>query len=249
MSATRHRLWLEALSPGSLVLGGERAHYLRGVLRLGAGDELTIYAGDGQRARAVVKLVTPDTVELVVSDVERAPAAALDLTVALPAPKGERADWAVEKLTELGVARIVWITTERTVVVPRGQSRAARWQRLAEAAAKQAGRAQTPRLDGPLPLDELLASPADRRFLAHPGGAPLVHELAAAGDFASAILLVGPEGGFTAAEVLRARASGYIGVGLGLFTLRMETAVIAGASILSCAAQREARVAPEASTP
>jgi 16S rRNA (uracil1498-N3)-methyltransferase len=245
VSSTRHRLWIETLAAGPLVLDGERAHYVRAVLRLGAGDELSIYAGDGQRGRATVRAVTPETVALVVSDVGPAPAAALALTVALPAPKGERADWAVEKLTELGVARIVWITTERTVVVPRGQSRAARWQRLAEAAAKQAGRARTPGLEGPVPLDELLASEAERRYIAHPGGAPLVDELASADDFASAILLVGPEGGFTEAEVLRARASGYIAVGLGLFTLRMETAVIAGASILSCAAKG----GREASTP
>jgi 16S rRNA (uracil1498-N3)-methyltransferase len=247
VNPTRHRLWLEKLAPGQLVLGGERAHYLRGVLRLGVGDELAVYAGDGQRGRATVRAVSPDVVELVVSDVGPAPASAIELTVAVPAPKGERADWAVEKLTELGVARLVWITTERTVVVPKGQNRAARWQRLAEAAAKQAGRARTPRLDGPVSLDEVLAMPAERRYIAHPGGPPLVHEVASTGEFASAILLVGPEGGFTEAEVLRARASGYIAVGLGLFTLRMETAVIAGAAILSGAAA--ALDGREASTP
>ncbi len=231
----RHRLWLERLARGPLSLGGASAHYLRDVLRLGPGDELTLLGGDGHRATAVVRAVSADAVLLEVGELEAAPASGLELTVALPAPKGERADWAVEKLTELGVTRIAWITTERSIVVPNpaGQ-RASRWQRLAEAAAKQAGRARTPAIVGPHDLDETLRWAAETRYIGSRGGIPLVHELAVSAPGASAILLVGPEGGFTEAELSRARASGYIGVGLGLHTLRMETAAIAGAAILLC---------------
>jgi 16S rRNA (uracil1498-N3)-methyltransferase len=230
-SHVRYRLWLESLDEGPLVLTGERAHYLRRVLRVTRGTELTVLGGDGRLARATVAGVQAAAVELVVEAPQSAPPLALELTVAVAAPKGERADWLVEKLTELGVAQIVWTNTCRSVVAPRGHgTRAQRWQRLAQAAARQAGRARAPLIAGPLELEEVLRLGAERRYIATPSGTPLVHALALKAT--RAILLIGPEGGFTFEELSQARDSDYLPASLGSYTLRVETAAIAGAAML-----------------
>lgn len=237
-SPPRHRLWVEHITPGCLIVTDDRARYLRNVLRLSRGGMVRLMAGDGYTATAEITNMQPESVELAVGVITTAPRASLELTVALPTPKGERADWLVEKLTELGVARIAWIMTARTVVVTRaGGQRSERWQRLAEAAAKQCGRAQVPQLLGPLAQDEILHYQATTRYIGVPGGPPLVRQLAVAPSADTAILLLGPEGGFTDDEAVRAQQSGYLPVGLGLHTLRMETAAIAGAAMLLCDVQ------------
>ena len=231
----RHRLWVANLSPGRLVLSGDSAHYLRVVLRLSAGDQVALMSGNGQVATANLMLLQRDSAELEVGEITPAPKVRLELTVAVPTPKGERADWLVEKLTELGVARIVWMITARSVVVAKqGTQRAERWSRIAQAAAKQSGSARTPTIEGPLALDAILGYQAATRYIGARGGVPLVHELALAPPAATSLLLIGPEGGFADDELERAQQSGVVAVGLGVYTLRMETAALAGASMLLC---------------
>jgi 16S rRNA (uracil1498-N3)-methyltransferase len=249
-SVPRHRLWVGHLETGSLVASDEQAHYLLHVLRLTRGDGLCVVAGDGYTAVARLADITGETVTLEVGPLTPTRKACLELTVAVPTPKGERADWLVEKLTELGVARIAWIVTARTVVIAKpGGQRAERWQRLAQAAAQQSGSALVPAIAGPLALGEILQYQATTRYIAARGGVPLVHQLAVAPPMGSAIMLLGPEGGLTDDEVSQARHSGYQPVGLGLHILRMETAALAGAAMLLCAAADTALTAsgrPEA---
>jgi 16S rRNA (uracil1498-N3)-methyltransferase len=135
--------------------------------------------------------------------------------------------WLVQKATELGVARIVPITAERVVARPgaaRGEERRARWERIARAAVKQSRRAIAPVVEAPRRLADLLAETPgpDTIWLCLPG-AP---SPAAAGPPPPArlLILVGPEGGFSAPEVEAARAAGARPVGLGPRTLRSESA-------------------------
>jgi len=160
--------------------------------------------------------------------------------VALAAPKGARADWAVEKLTELGVARILWLECERSVVKPRA-GRLERWRRIAASAAQQCGRADLPEIEGPLALEDVLERAAvGLKLIAQRGeGGDLNRENAdrlrprgSPPDSARGVLLIGPEGGFTRHELESAKKAGYTSISLGIWTLRSETAAVAGAAAL-----------------
>jgi len=233
------RLWLERLAAGRVRLDDEQTHYLSHVRRLGVGDEVLLLGGDGQAARAAIVHGEPGALWLEVASPTPQPPPALELSIALATPKGERSDWAVEKLTELGVARIVWLATARGVVTPRqGGHREERWQRLALAAAQQAGRTRAPELCGPMPLCVALARPVELKLVADPSGEPLVTWLGRslggrAAAPRSAQVLIGPEGGFCADELMQAAQAGYTAVGLGGLILRVETAAVAAAAVLA----------------
>jgi 16S rRNA (uracil1498-N3)-methyltransferase len=132
----------------------------------------------------------------------------------------------VEKLTELGVAELHLLETTRTVVHP-GESKVDKLNRYVIEASKQCGRNRLMRIVGPRPWAEVLRDPQfpPSRWIAHPGAASVLPS----GDYAYAI---GPEGGFTQAEVAAALDSGWQGIGLGPRILRIETAALALASHL-----------------
>jgi 16S rRNA (uracil1498-N3)-methyltransferase len=145
--------------------------------------------------------------------------------------KGERMDWCVQKLVEVGVDRIVLVPAERSVVRLDGEraaSRQARMAAIAREAAKQSHRAAVP----PVELAELaaaLAVPAALRLVCHPAAArPLRDHLATRAG--SAAILVGPEGGLAPGELERAEAAGFEAVSLGRGVLRAETAGVAAVS-------------------
>ncbi len=152
------------------------------------------------------------------------------LTVGFALQKGERPEWAVQKLTELGVDRIVTFTTARTVVRPDeagAARRNVRLQRIARAAAAQCRRLTLPAVEGPVPYETVLAGSPPGLVVAEPGGPPMTAT--------TTCVLVGPEGGFTPEEL--ALAPGL--VGLADTVLRAETAaVVAGAYLVALRAGR-----------
>jgi 16S rRNA (uracil1498-N3)-methyltransferase len=178
---------------------------------------------------------------------ETEPRAAVWLAVALL--KGEKLEWVVQKGTELGTAGFLFLRTERAVVQAgeeRWSARRERYARIAREAAEQCGRVRVPPVEGPLPFADALARAAefDHRLLAHEGSfVPLKEALGipppgplpevergrarSAASPRSAILFVGPEGGFTPAEVGAAGGAGVRVVSLGARVLRAETAALA----------------------
>jgi 16S rRNA (uracil1498-N3)-methyltransferase len=218
---------------GRIRLEGDESHHLSRVRRLGPGDVVEVFDGDGFATRAEVSEAGKGWVELVavgrpLPDRE----AACPLTLATAVPKGERFDWLVEKATELGVDRLVPIVTERSVVDPRG-AKLDRLRRLIVEASKQCGRNRLMTLDRPLPWTVWLAegSAAIPRLIAHPGGVSLP-SWPRARQGQRAALAVGPEGGFTEAEVEAARSAGWHVVSLGPTLLRIETAGLAGSAAI-----------------
>jgi 16S rRNA (uracil1498-N3)-methyltransferase len=199
---------------------GERAElserdrrHLERVLRMRSGDLCEVVAGGRvHRAR-----VAEDGLELLEPLAGRptAPPVAVWLAQA-----GARADTAVEKLTELGVARIGALVCERS---KDARPRLERWRRVAEAAAKQSGRDELPAIEGPGAFGEVVGPEA---IVLAAGGRPL-GELVGGGG---ATLLVGPEAGFSDAELALARAAGAGVAGLGTPRLRSETAAVVGAA-------------------
>jgi 16S rRNA (uracil1498-N3)-methyltransferase len=220
------------LAPGPVVLTGAEAHHLATVMRCRPGDAVCVFNGDGAEYPAIVVEVHKRQVVLEVSR-HHNPQRELTfrLEVAAPMPKGDRGDFLVEKLTELGVTRFVPLKTQRSVVHPR-DTRLEKLQRTVIEASKQCGRNLLMEV-GPLTdwadycRDAELPS---LRLLAHPG----MDSPPSRGD-ADVTVAVGPEGGFIDDEVAAAQAAGWRGVGLGPRILRVETAALALAVLVASA--------------
>jgi 16S rRNA (uracil1498-N3)-methyltransferase len=227
-----HRLYVapEQLGEGEVLLQPEQTHYLRDVLRLQPGAALEVFDGLGGRWRAV--LVAPGAVELGEKLLPRA--RAIDVIIAQALVKGEKMDLIVQKCTELGASRIVPIAAERSVIKldeARGREKAARWQKIAQEAARQSGRDDVPEVDPPLPFEALIEVARGRTALVLDPLAQ-VRLSARAQDVDRLLLAVGPEGGFSESELERAAAARFTRVGLGPLVLRTETAALAALAVI-----------------
>jgi len=217
-----------AIAHGQVGIEGEELRHLR-TFRLRVGDELVVFDGSG--AEYVVRLteVGRRLARGAVLHVDRPEReASVHLVLAPALLKGPRMDTLVEKATELGVARLAPIVTDR--VVARGEHRE-RWERIVAAAAKQCGRTRLPIVDSPCPLAQRLAEPEPGLRLVAWEAERLtrVADLPAVAD--SALLVTGPEGGFTAGEIELARRHDCRLVGLGARILRAETAAIVAVAL------------------
>jgi 16S rRNA (uracil1498-N3)-methyltransferase len=218
------------LALGPIVLHGPEAHHLATVSRLRRGDQVILFNGDGREYAAEVAVVERKTVTLRVLGIESTSRELpFRLIVAAPLPKGDRAQFLLEKLTELGVATFVPLRSRRSVVHPR-ETRLDKLERYVIEASKQCGRNALLRVE-PLSDWEEFCRREDLpayRVLAHPGGAALL--TAVEEDVAVA---VGPEGGWMRDEVALAEGAGWRQAGLGRRTLRVETAALVLAARLS----------------
>jgi len=223
------------LQPGPIDLTGAEAHHLAAVCRLRPGDALCLFNGDGREYPARVVDVQRRFVSLeVLAVADPARELPFSLTAVAPLPKGDRAQFLIEKLTELGVSNYVPLSTERSVVQPR-DTRIEKLQRYVIEASKQCGRNALMRIE-PLVNWESYCCRDDlpqMRIVAQPSGrCPSEVQPGGHGDGA-AVVAVGPEGGFTAAEVAAANAAGWISVDLGPRILRIETAALVLVSWMS----------------
>jgi len=235
-----------------LVVAGEGHRHLARVLRVGRGESVTLFDGTGSEVEAEVVRVGARETELQVTagarraGVSTAPAVAITLLTAIP--RGERMDLLIEKACELGVARVVPVVAERSVVRPgAGTPRRRRWEKIAREAARQCGRADVPRVDEPLPLAVALAAPdlpatrfalweAERTQSLRARLAAAVATGPSGGPRSAVALLVGPEGGFPAGEIDTAAAAGFVPVSLGPRILRVETAAIVAVALVQASA-------------
>jgi 16S rRNA (uracil1498-N3)-methyltransferase len=239
------RLHVPILSRDIIRLDDRQSHHARDVLRLALGGRVELFDDAGRSAEGVIVSLA-ETVEVRVEAVRQAEAGGLELTVAAAVPKGNRADWMVEKLSELGVARFVPLAAERSVARPEGKGKAERWRRLAEESAKQCRRTGVMRIEGLTELSECLAGYEGVGWYCSTGpGAVGMSE--AAGRWIAGekrlVLLVGPEGGWTEAEERLMSGRGLTAVSLGVTILRTETAAIAAVAgvraLLGAAAEPE----------
>jgi 16S rRNA (uracil1498-N3)-methyltransferase len=213
------------LGHGPVLLQGPEAHHLTTVCRFRPGDRVALFNGDGREYIAEVESADRKRVALTIVEV-LAPRRELPfrLELAAPLPKGDRADFLIEKLTELGVTDFVPLRTERSVVHPR-ETKLDRLQRAVIEASKQCGRNVLMRIHELTDWTQYCRKPGGpaARFIAHPAGP--------AGGFENLTgdrcCVVGPEGGFTEEEIAAALAAGWQQVGLGPRILRLETAALA----------------------
>ena len=211
------------LAPGPVVLDGPEAHHLAVVCWQRPGSVVCLFNGDGRQYPARVEEVGKRAASLEVLAVEE-PSRELPfrLEIAAPLPRGDRAQFLLEKLTELGVAAFVPLHTVRSVVHPR-ETKLDKLQRHVIEASKQCGRNTLLRI-APLVEWERYCHREDLpglRIVAHPGASSEAWPTGQDVAFA-----LGPEGGFTDEEITMARAAGWRVVGLGPRILRVETAAL-----------------------
>ena len=245
-----HRFYIppEAWDLAALRLDESESHHALGVLRLEHGDKVVVFNGRGQEATA---LITPDgtrrEVRLTTLHQAKSPPLASRITLAQAVPKGKNMDLIVQKATELGATAIAPLLSERTVTRLEGDESAAakqaKWQAVVIEAAKQCGQNWLPAVAPPRTLKDFFAQEAgfglmliaslqpDARHLR-----PILEEYAGGHGGkrpASALVLVGPEGDFTPAEINLAKSAGCRAITLGPIVLRTETAAIYCLSVLS----------------
>jgi 16S rRNA (uracil1498-N3)-methyltransferase len=222
-------------------LDGPEAHHLLHVMRAAAGDRVTLFDNSGAEFDAQIEKLGRASVELNIverREIDRELPFTLEVGVALP--KGDRQKWLVEKLTELGVATLVPLATTRGVAQPT-DSALERLHRAAIEAAKQCGRNRLMQIKTPQSWNDWLSQPPPpiaggprppncHRLLAHPNGIPLADLPISA--LHPTQLAIGPEGGFTDAEIAAAADAGWQTVSLGPRILRVETAAIALAATI-----------------
>lgn len=212
-------------------LADSEAHHFLHVMRGGVGDRVTLFDGSGREFDAEVVETSRRDVTLALrscEEIDREPAVELTLGVALP--KGDRQKVLVEKLTELGVARLVPLATERSVAAPKA-SGLEKLRRAVVEASKQCGRNRLMAIEEPIALSQFLQeTEADARWIGHPYDRAQPQAIAGG----SCAVAIGPEGGFSEGEVAAALDAGWDGVSFGKSILRIETAAIAAAAIVTC---------------
>jgi 16S rRNA (uracil1498-N3)-methyltransferase len=227
------------LASGTLTLRGDEHHYLSKVRRLAVDDTVTLFDGEGSQAQARIVAIDAEQSELLVDAPSAMPLPPFALTIAPALIKGERMDLAITKMVELGVRCIRPLTTERTIVrlkADRAQARHKRFESLALAAARQSQNPHPAKIEPIRPFSEVVAAADDYDLKLIPCLSQAVvplEEALPSSETRSAMVLIGPEGGFSGDEVQLAEARGFVPVSLGPRTLRAETACIAVATILS----------------
>ncbi len=224
---------------GDRALLDRAAHrHLIKVLRLGPGEPLEIFDGTGIAIDARIVAVGATSVEVTLGARRQLPAPACAITLLAAPPRGERMDLLVQKTTELGVGRIVPVESTRATVKASPHQRA-RWQSIANEAARQSGRADVPVVTQTLPLGAAVAQEgahAQARLMLWEGERRRALGAALTGRPQAVALLVGPEGGFAPEEASLASSAGFVAVGLGPRVLRSETAAIVAVALAQAAA-------------
>lgn len=231
------RAYCELMLTDDVVVDDTEAHHLLHVLRFKPGDQLQLFDGCGMEADAVVTRISRREVFCTVttrrqtSQTDR-----VGVTVIASPPKADRLKWMVEKLTEIGVARLMLLQSDRTEVTPR-ESRKEKLRSSVIAACKQCRRNELMQLVPMQTLTSILDDVESARlpgelWVAHPAPSMLALSSDAVMPMSSRLLLIGPEGGFTDAELQAALNAGARMISWPHAILRIETAAIVFATQL-----------------
>ena len=222
---------------GLFELPPEAAHHAARVLRLREGDRVEMFDGLGNACTGIIAELAGKRVivdEIAASRADRE--SPLQITLAQALSSSEKMDWVIQKATELGVAKIQPLDTERSIArlsAERATKRLEHWRQVAISACEQCGRNLLPEIHAPLDimawLQQIRATP-DSKFILLPEGVASLHAQSKPQD--GVVLLIGAEGGFTQAESDSALHCGFTAIRLGARVLRTETAAVAGLAAL-----------------
>jgi 16S rRNA (uracil1498-N3)-methyltransferase len=243
-----HRFYIspQNWNPRALALAGAEAHHARDVLRMKEGDKLVLFNGQGREITAEIINLGSDEITLRKLHETETPPLRCRIVIGQAIPKGKNMELIVQKAVEIGAAEIAPIISDRTIVQVDSENAAqkqTKWQQIAIEAAKQCGQNWLPRVHTPRKLGEFFSAVEvsfDLRLIGslQPDAQHLKKILT---DYSSdhgdrprsVMMLVGPEGDFTPAELALARRNGCQPITLGPIILRVETAAIYCLSILS----------------
>src|SRR3989440_10265906 len=235
-----HRFYLspEHWDPSALTLRGTEAHHARDVLRMKSGDRAVVFNGRGREVTVEIVDLAKGEIRLRKLHESETPPLRCRMTLGQAIPKGKNMDLIVQKAVEIGAAEVAPLISERTIVdldkKEAGQKRE-KWQQIAIEAAKQCGQNWLPQIHAPQKLKDFFsqAGHADLRLIGslQPDAIHLKKILCdynkEQGDRPKSVLmLVGPEGDFTPAELALAKSNGCLPITLGPIIFRVETAAI-----------------------
>jgi 16S rRNA (uracil1498-N3)-methyltransferase len=244
---TRRRWIADEVTGDTAALVGDHAAHLARVLRAEVGQEFDIATGDEVR-RGTITTISYDRIEFALGgkpyQTRRSkPSAAPKITLALAIFKFDRMEWAIEKCTEIGVARIIPVIARRSDahLAAAAAKRHERWQRIVRQAAEQSRRSAPPEIAVPVKLKDLagdgvLPANATRVVLAESlveseEDARLGEILQSQSSSGEVVLAVGPEGGWADGELSWFYETGWVGASLGNTILRAETAAIVATAV------------------
>lgn len=237
MSAPRFYCPISLPDAGLFDLPSEAAHHAIRVLRMREGDAIQLFDGEGAARYARISIIQGKHVQAQIIGIAPATkSSALHITLAQAMTSSEKMDWIVQKATELGAAEVQPVQTQRSVAKltqERADKRAEHWRGVVIGACEQSGRNDLMPVHPPVDLSHWLAEIRNEpcsKFMLQPDGAMALHTHPKPAD--RVILLIGPEGGFTADEISMAQQAGFNPVILGPRILRTETAALAGISAL-----------------
>jgi 16S rRNA (uracil1498-N3)-methyltransferase len=246
----RRRFFVEQFTGSTAVIKGDAAHHLGHVLRAQTGQLYEL--SDGSTAwLARIESVSRNRAEFALLEQLPAPQAVANVTLLLAVVKFDAFEWAIEKATELGVARIIPLAAARSEkgLLAAAAKRSQRWQKILLEASQQSRRLRIPQLDElAKPAQVFAAQSAESRvMLSERSDAPSIrhtlgrsnHTEFSLAALPSAALAIGPEGGWTDDELAAARAANFQEASLGQLILRTETAVIAALASLNYALSRD----------
>jgi 16S rRNA (uracil1498-N3)-methyltransferase len=242
-----HRFYVspEDWNPDALRLSGAEAHHARDVLRMKRGDRAVLFNGRGREITAEIVDLAGDDVRLRRLQETETPPLRCRITLGQAIPKGKNMDLIVHKAVEIGAAEIAPLISERTIVdlgPKEAEQKKTKWRQIAIEAAKQCGQNWLPQVHAPRKLKDFFshAGSFDLRLIGslQPDAIHLKKILA---DYTeqhrdrprNVLMLVGPEGDFTPAELALAKTNGCLPITLGPIILRVETAAIYCLSVLS----------------
>jgi 16S rRNA (uracil1498-N3)-methyltransferase len=224
------RVHVPQLRPGDLELAPAAGRHLRDVLRLAEGTAVEVFDDGGATAQGAIVALDP-TVIVRIEQIASAEASGGQITIAAAVPKGERADWMIEKLSELGCHRFIPLATARSIVLPEGKNKRDRWVRVATESAKQSRRAGVMQIEPLTPLKEAVDGSRDH-FAGYLSTRPSANPIIEAWNNTGRVtLFIGPEGGWTDEEMDMFNQFGVRALKLTSTVLRVETAAVAAATI------------------
>jgi len=238
-----HRFYIDRIEGETASLtDSAQLHHLKDVLRLKVDDEVNVSDGAGNDYSGVITAISKKQAAIKVTLKKTALNPSLKLTIACAIPKGSRLDEVIDHLTQLGVARIIPMLTERVVVKldsAGAESRLKRWRKIAQSAARQSQQTRIPVIEPVADFEDVVLNSKDYDLKLIPnltGERRLIKDVLAESRPKNIIVLIGPEGDFTPEEVALAQRNGFIAISLGDTVLRVATAAIAAASYIKLSA-------------
>ena len=224
----RHRIYVDALEPTVTVTGDEFHHSIR-VVRARVGEEVELFDATGKMAKGIIESIEKDQAVIRAGDAIPSRESPLAIHLAMAIIQLEKFELVLQKATELGVASIIPLITDRIELRPeRYANKGDRWKKIVFEAVKQSGRAVVPVIERPTTFEDVLGrdgtkilfdADGDNRVTGRPGD--------------RVTLMIGPEGGWSEQELRTAREHGCIFERLGPRRLRAETAAIVATAVIA----------------